>query len=75
MHKLIKLVSISSLLVVNFGVFAGISGNDVKTEKVLVALNKSKLITLDKNIQIAEISQGNTSISTNSLKPDFHNYE
>ena len=75
MNKMIKLVSISSLLVINFGVFAGISGSDVKTEKVLVALNKSKLITLDKNIQIAEISQGNTSISTNSLKPDAESAE
>ena len=45
-------------------------GTHVKTEHVQVALNKSKLITLDKNIIIEEISQGNTAISNNNFKPD-----
>ena len=75
MNKMIKLVSISSFLVFSLDLLAGISGDDVKTEKVLVSLNKSKLITLDKKIQIAEISQGNTSIATSNLQPSAESAE
>ena len=47
-------------------------GTHVKTEHVQVGLNKSKLITLDKNIKIEEISQGNTAISNNNFKTEFN---
>ena len=70
-----KTVVISLMLVSNSVVFSGINGGDVKTEKVQIAVNKSKLITLDKKLQIAEISQGNSSISTSSLKPDTESAE
>ena len=53
MNKMIKLVSISSFLVFSLDLLAGISGDDVKTEKVLVSLNKSKLITLE---ELAKLS-------------------
>ena len=75
MNKMMKTVVISLMLVSNSVVFSGINGGDVKTEKVQIAVNKSKLITLDKKLQIAEISQGNSSISTSSLKPDTESAE
>ncbi len=51
--------------VVSASCFA-INDANVKTENVQVALNKSKLITLNKKLQIEEISQGNTTISDNN---------
>ncbi len=75
MNKMLNMLVISLLIVFAQKVVAGITGSDVKTEKVQISLNKSKLITLDKNLQIVEISQGNTSVSTNTLKPDVDSAE
>ena len=58
------------LCALSSSVFA-VNDTPIKTENVQVALNKSKLITLDKNIKIEEISQGNTAISNNNFKPDM----
>ena len=66
----VGLLSVVVLCAVSTSVFA-VDSTDVKTEHVQVALNKSKLITLNKNIQIEEISQGNTAISNNNFKPDM----
>jgi pilus assembly protein CpaC len=57
------------LYALNTAVLA-IDNVNVKTEYVPVALNKSKLVTLDKKSIIEEISQGNTQISGNNFKSD-----
>ena len=45
---------------------ADVKSEDIKTKKVQVSLNKSKLITLDR--EVAEITQGNFEIA--NIKPD-----
>jgi len=45
---------------------ADVKSEDLKTKKVQVSLNKSKLITLDR--EVAEITQGNFEIA--NIKPD-----
>ena len=58
--KLACIFSIIVVCVVHDSV-AAMKSADVKTEKVQVSLNKSRLITMDRNI--AEISQGNPAIA------------
>ena len=65
--RIIGIFSAITLFVVNAAAIA-IDNVNVKTEYVQVALNKSRLITLDKKFIIEEISQGNTQISGNNFK-------
>ena len=58
--KLSCIFSIIALCIVQHAV-AAMSSADIRSEKVQVSLNKSKLITLDRNVM--EISQGNTTIA------------
>ena len=68
--RIMGIFSAIVLCIVNTAALA-IDNVNVKTEYVQVALNKSKLITLDKKFIIEEISQGNTQISGNNFKPDM----
>jgi pilus assembly protein CpaC len=59
-----KKIACVFLVFILYGVdhaFAALSSADIKTTKIQVALNKSKLITLHSNIE--EISQGNPAIA------------
>jgi len=68
--RIMSIFSAIVICVVNTVALA-IDNVNVKTEYVQVALNKSKLITLDKKFIIEEISQGNPQISGNNFKPDM----
>jgi pilus assembly protein CpaC len=71
--KLTSIFSIIVLCLISHSVTAasGIKSEDIKTLKVQVLVNKSKLITLDK--AIAEISEGNLAIA--GYKPDAQSAE
>jgi pilus assembly protein CpaC len=64
-RKLPFVLLIIALLVAKHS-FAVMTGVDIKTVKVQVTLNKSKLLTLEKNIK--EISEGNSGIA--GFQPD-----
>ena len=70
MNKKIKIAGVFSLIILSLGqcVYATVVGADVKTEKVLVSLNKSKLISLGHQVKIEEISQGNSTTATSNFK-------
>ncbi len=59
--KLSCIFSIFALCAVHHSAVAAMTSADIKSVKVQISLNKSRLLTLDKNI--AEISQGNPAIS------------
>lgn len=71
--KLTSIFSIIVLCLLSYSVTAasGIKSEDIKTLKVQVLVNKSKLITLDK--VIAEISEGNLAVA--GYKPDAQSAE
>lgn len=71
--KLTSIFSIIVLCLLSYSVVAasGIKSEDIKTLKVQVLVNKSKLITLDK--VIAEISEGNLAVA--GYKPDAQSAE
>ncbi|MDD5322804.1 MAG: type II and III secretion system protein family protein [Methylococcales bacterium] len=61
--KFACIFSIFAFCFAHHSAVAAMSGADIKSVKVQIALNKSRLITLDKNIKIEQISQGNPAIA------------
>ncbi|MGZ5051777.1 MAG: type II and III secretion system protein family protein [Methylobacter sp.] len=65
--KLLCIFALIAFSVVHDSAFA-MKGTDIKTSKIQIGLNKSKLITLDRNI--TEISQGGGSPAIADVPPD-----
>lgn len=60
-NKLPCIFTIIALLCLAHDSVAGLKSADIKTQKVQISLNKSRVITLDRSV--AEISQGNPAIA------------